>query len=281
MATNESFWQGTAVITGAGSGLGAAMAHRFAAEGMAIVALDIDGASAEATARAIRDAGGQAMARAVDVADRAALERAAATAEEAFGGCSVLCSNVGVQQFGAADRLTEAQWRWVMDVNVLGVVNTVAAFLPLMRTSGGNRRILLTSSSSVLVPGVRMGAYTASKFAVMGFGETLRMELEPEDIGVSIFFPAGMVTRHLESSALARPGDLGDDPIAPREDIDAMLASRKVTSADHTVTPEHATRNLLAEMAANRPYIISHGEYLEALQERHLEMVDAYQRARS
>lgn len=281
MQSDGKFWRGTAVITGAGSGLGAAMAERFAAEGMAIVALDIDGQRAESMAEVIRDSGGRAIARQTDVAEPAALAEAADLTRETFGNCNVLCCNVGVQQFGAIERLTEPQWRWVMDINVQGVVNTVSAFLPLLRTSTGNRRIVLTSSSSALVPGIRLGAYTTSKFAVMGFGETLRMELEPEDIGVSIFFPSGMTTRHLESSALARPVAVGDDPIASREDIDAMMASRNMTSESHTVTPEYATRNLLQELADNRRYIISHGEYLQELEERNRELVDAYHRAQA
>jgi NAD(P)-dependent dehydrogenase (short-subunit alcohol dehydrogenase family) len=136
------------------------MADRFAAAGMAIVALDIDEARAAATAQRVRDAGGRAISLRVDVAGRASLEVAATAAEQAFGGCTVLCANVGVQQFGAIDRLTEQDWRWVLDVNVMGVIHTVNAFLPLMRKSGGHRHIVVTASSASLTPGVRMGAYT-------------------------------------------------------------------------------------------------------------------------
>lgn len=278
MTFNDRFWTGAAVVTGAGSGLGASMVERFAQAGMAIVALDIDGERVEQTAQAVRDKGGRAIALKVDVADRAALEAAAEAAKAEFGGCNVLCANVGVQQFGAIDRLTADDWRWVLDVNVLGVVNTVGAFLPLLRTSTGNRRVVVTASSSVLVPGVRLAAYIASKFAVMGYGETLRMELAPEDIGVSIFFPAGMSSRHLESSKLARPEALGESVLL-REDIDVMLASRKLDTAAHMVTPERATRNLLAELENNERFIVSHGAYREELVARCDDLVAAYDRA--
>lgn len=278
MSSPDRFWTGTAVVTGAGSGLGASMVERFAGEGMSIVALDIDGDRAEQTAQAVRDKGGRAIALRLDVADRGAVEAAAAAARAEFGGCNVLCANVGVQQFGAIDALTENDWRWVLDVNVLGVVNTVGAFLPLLRESTGARRVVLTASSSVLVPGVRMAAYIASKYAVMGYGETLRMELAPEDIGVSVFFPAGMSSRHLESSKLARPDALGPS-VLRREDIDVMMASRKVDTAEHVVTPEHATRNLLAELANNERFIVSHGAYRNELVERCDALVAAVDRA--
>lgn len=254
------------------------MADRFAEAGMSIVALDIDGERAEQQAQAVRDRGGRAIAMRVDVADPAALEQAVAAVREEFGGCNVLCANVGVQQFGAIDKLTENDWRWVLDVNVLGVVHTVRAFLPLLRKSEGVRRVVVTASSSVLVPGVRMAAYIASKYAVMGYGETLRMELAPEDIGVSVFFPAGMRSRHLESSRLARPAELGPSVLA-REDIDVMMASRKVDTAEHVATPEHATRNLLAELAANERFIVSHGAYRDELVARCDDLIAAVDRA--
>lgn len=278
MQHSERFWSGTAVITGAGSGFGAAMVRRFAEVGMAIVALDIDAARAEQTAMAVRAAGGAAIGIGVDVADRTALDAAAAAAEAQFGGCTVLCANVGVQQFGAVDRLTPAEWRWVLDVNVLGVVETVAAFLPLMRRSHGNRRIAVTASSAVLVPGVRLAAYTASKFAVMGFGETLRLELADEDIGVSVVFPAGMSSRHLETSQLAKPAQIGG-PVMTNDDIAVMMASRRIDGAQHVATPDHATRNLLSELQANARYIVTHGSYHVELAERTGDMLAALDRA--
>ena len=278
MTSTDRFWTGAAVITGAGSGLGAAMAARFAEQGMAIVALDIDGGRAEQTAQAVRDRGGHAISLRVDVAARAQVEAAAQAAKDAFGGCNVLCANVGVQQFGAVDVLTDNDWRWVLDVNVMGVVNTVNAFLPLLRASAGNRRVVVTASSSVLVPGVRLGAYITSKFAVMGYGETLRMELASEGIGVSVFFPAGMSSRHLESSVAARPAELGPS-VLKREDIDVMMASRKMDTATHMVTPEHAVRNLLAELEGDPRYIVSHGQYRSELVERCDDIVAAFDRA--
>jgi NAD(P)-dependent dehydrogenase (short-subunit alcohol dehydrogenase family) len=160
----------------------------------------------------------------------------------------------------------------------MGVIHTVDAFLPLMRKTPGRRQIAVTSSSGALTPGVRMAAYTTSKYAVTGYGETLRMELAEEGIGVSIIFPAGMMTRHLESSVAARPAELGKSELR-RDDIDAMMASRKMETASHVATAEHATRHILADLAADERYIITHGEYGEQLLANHAEIMRAHARA--
>lgn len=278
MTSIASFAGGTAVITGAGSGLGSAMADRFASAGMAVAALDIDGAAAEATARRIREAGGKAMALAVDVADAAQLTEAAHRVRSEFGGCNVLCANVGVQQFGAVERLTEQDWQWVLDVNVMGVIRTIGAFLPLIRDTDGQRSIVVTSSSAAYSPGVRMAAYTTSKYAVTGLAETLRLELAPEGIGVSILFPAGMMTRHLESSMAARPAEFGASEFR-REDVDAMMGSRRIDQDDHVATAEYATRHLLEDLAANRRYIVTHGDLRPVVNEDRAELVAAIERS--
>jgi NAD(P)-dependent dehydrogenase (short-subunit alcohol dehydrogenase family) len=268
---------GTAVVTGAASGFGAAMVARFAAEGMAIVALDVDGPRAEDVARSVRDGGGRAIATRVDVADADALRAASDLAEQRFGGCNILCANVGVQQFGAIDALTEQDWRWVLEVNVMGVIRTVDAFLPLMRRSGGLRRIAITASSAVLTPGVRMAAYTTSKYAVTGYAETLRLELADEAIGVSILFPAGMTTRHLESSAQARPVAMGASELR-RNDIDAMMASRGMDAANHVASADHATRHLVEDLLADERYIVTHGDYRAQLAADHAAILRAHDR---
>jgi NAD(P)-dependent dehydrogenase (short-subunit alcohol dehydrogenase family) len=261
-----------AVVTGAGSGLGAAMCRRFAE-----AALDIDDATAAATAVALAaDLGVPTMSARVDVGDPASIAAAAAEVEAALGGCDVLAANVGVQQFGAIDRLTDDDWTWVVNVNVLGTVRTVASFLPLIRRRTGWRRIVLTASSGALLPAVRLGAYQTTKFAIVGYGETLRQELAEEGIGVTILFPAGMATRHLETSALARPPDKGAWVLMP-DDIEVMMTSQKMSVAD-VATPEEATRGLLDGLAADQPYVITHGTFRDDYHRRLAAIEDAFDR---
>lgn len=267
----------TVVVTGAGSGLGAAMADAFAAEGANLALLDIDGDRVEAKAAELRGRGVDALGLKLDVANSDALAAAASAVKDMFGGCDVLCANVGVQQFGAIDVLTEQDWDWVLSTNVKGVIATVGAFLPLLRVAQGQRHIVLTASSSVLQPAIRMAAYVTSKYALVGYGEVLRMELAPEGINVSLLFPSGMMTRHLDSSKAARPAVLGESRF-DRADLVAMQASADIHASANVVTPEHAIRNLLTDLANNERYIITHGDYRAGVETMQAELLDAFRR---
>ncbi len=196
---------GTAVVTGAGSGLGEAMADAFAGEGMGIAALDINREAAESVANRLVAGGTEALARVVDVADRASLDVAAAAVADRFGSCNLVAANVGVMQFGPLEQITAEDWQWLLSVNIVGTANTVNAFLPLLRAAEGPRHIVLTSSMAALVPSPRQGAYITTKFAVTGYGEVLRQELAGDGIGVTIVFPSGMMTNHLDSSRAGAP----------------------------------------------------------------------------
>jgi NAD(P)-dependent dehydrogenase (short-subunit alcohol dehydrogenase family) len=213
----------------------------------------------------------------VDVADAASVSAAAAAVRERFGAAHILCANVGVQQFGAIDKLTAQDWDWVMGVNFRGVINCVDAFLPLLRAAEGARHVVLTASASYFQFGIRMAAYVASKFAVVGYGEVLRQELAPEGINVAMLFPAGMATRHIESSIAARPAELGPSRFDPA-DIRAMMAGSDIDAASHVATADHAVRNLLAELDAGVPYIITHGAYRDQVEARQREVLAAFDR---
>jgi NAD(P)-dependent dehydrogenase (short-subunit alcohol dehydrogenase family) len=264
------------VVTGGGSGLGAAMADRFAGQGAKIALFDIDIERAEAKAAMLRQGGTDALAVQVDVSDKTSVQTGADAVRARFGEVHVLCANVGVQQFGAIEALTEQDWNWVFSVNVRGVINTVDAMLPLLRAGEGARHIVLTASASFFQFGVRMAAYVATKYAVVGYGEVLRRELAEEGINVALLFPAGMATRHLESSIAARPAELGASRL-DMGDIQAMMASADVDPTA-IVTPEHAVRNLLPELASNAPYIFTHGTYRHQIEAQQQQVLAAFDR---
>lgn len=266
---------GVAVITGAGSGFGAAIAHQCAADGLAVAALDISAASAEATASSLRDRGAAAIAISVDVADREALARAAEIVTRELGRCELLFANVGVQQFGSLDRLTPDDWQWLLSVNVLGTVQTVDAFLPLMRNTVGHRHIVLTSSDSVLAPTPRIGGYIVTKAAVMSYGDVLRLELADEDIAVTVLFPSGMTTNHLDSSRAARPAKLG--PSMLHLDDLAYVSTHAAPGPDDIATPQSAAAGVLLQVRANVPFVVTHGSSRDRFEPRVQQLLAAYQ----
>lgn len=254
---------GVAVITGGASGFGLALGASCAAHGYAVALLDRDGARAEAEAATLSAAHGvEVIGIVADVADGDAVTAAAATSGKRFGRADLVISNVGVQLFGAVDRLTDDEWRWVLDVNVTGSARVARAFLPLLRRAP-HGRLAFTTSSSVLDPASRMAAYQASKFAVWGLAETLRLELADDGITVSVIFPSGMMSRHLESSSEAQPAHLSR-PIGNEDDFTVMIASNPAM-AEAVLTPEDAARPVLEALLADEPYVITHGDLTEAI----------------
>jgi NAD(P)-dependent dehydrogenase (short-subunit alcohol dehydrogenase family) len=186
----------------------------------------------------------------------------------------VLVANAGVAHFGALDRVSRGEWDWVFSVNLFGVVNTVDAFLPLLRETPGKRQIAITSSGAYLAPGPRIGVYTASKFAVAAYGETLRLELAPEGIGVSLILPGSTDTRLLETSAAARPADLGGQRF-----FDEDLAVTAATNPHgDVVSPEEAAAEVVPQILADEQFVITHGASREAFRSRTHAFDAAYDR---
>jgi NAD(P)-dependent dehydrogenase (short-subunit alcohol dehydrogenase family) len=267
-----------AVITGGASGFGLALAHRCAARKMDVALLDLDGARADDEAKALAKAHDvDAIALEVDVADAESVSAAAAAVEARFDRADLVVSNVGVQLFGALDRLTDDEWRWVLDVNVIGSARVARAFVPLLARTGG--RLAFTTSSSVLDPAARLGVYQASKFAVWGLAETLRLELSDQGIGVAVIFPSGMISRHLETSGAAQPQHLRR-PVADDDDLAGMFASNPAM-ASALATPEQAAENVVDALLSGQRYVITHGDLVDAIDDRTAELRRAADLART
>ncbi len=268
----------TAAVTGAASGLGLALVERCAALGMDVALLDLDGDRARTEARRVADAHGvSVLGLDVDVTDSASVEAAAAAVAARFGGVDLVVSNVGVQLFGAVETFSDDEWRWLLDVNVTGSARVARAFLPLLREAG-NGRLAFTTSSSILDPASRLGAYQASKFAVWGLAETLRLEVAEDGIGVSVIFPSGMLTRHLETSEAAQPEHLRR-PIANEGDFAAMVASNPGMAA-MLATADDAAAGVIEAVLADEPYVITHGDLTAAVATRSAKLTRAAGSAR-
>jgi NAD(P)-dependent dehydrogenase (short-subunit alcohol dehydrogenase family) len=267
-----------AVITGGASGFGLALVERCAGLGMDLTVLDLDGARAATEAARVAGAHAvQAVGMAIDVADSASVNAAAAAVGERFGAVDLVASNVGVQLFGAVESFTDEEWQWLLNVNVVGSARVARAFLPMLRKADRGR-LAFTTSSSILDPASRLGAYQASKFAVWGLAETLRLELAEEGIGVTVILPSGMITRHLETSEAAQPDHLRR-PIANDGDFDAMIASNPEMTAMLT-TADDAAAGVIEAIMADEPYVITHGNLTEAVLTRSAQLARAAEMSR-
>ena len=258
-----------AVVTGAASGIGRALAEKFAASGSAVVVADLDAAEAEVVAAGIRTSGGEAVAVAVDVADAAAVDALAATTLERFGRVDVLCNNAGVSTFNLLRDQTLEDWKWVVGVNFWGVVHGVQTFLPIMRDQGTPAHIVNTASIAGLVSGVAfIGPYSATKVAVVSISETLAQELAIEEspIGVSVLCPSSVDTKVMESER-GRPAELGvEHRTEMAESVRLMI--RDGFTGPSGLTPEQVATRVLAAISNREFWIITHDDLLATVETR-------------
>ena len=258
-----------AVVTGAASGIGRALAEEFAASGSAVVVADLDAAEAEVVAAGIRTSGGEALAVAVDVADAAAVDALAATTLERFGRVDVLCNNAGVSTFNLLRDQTLEDWKWVVGVNFWGVVHGVQTFLPIMRDQGTAAHIVNTASIAGLVSGVAfIGPYSATKVAVVSISETLAQELAIDEslIGVSVLCPSSVDTKVMESER-GRPADLGvEHRTEMAESVRLMI--RDGFTGPTGLTPAQVATRVLAAIRNREFWIITHDDLLSTVETR-------------
>lgn len=259
------------------------MGERCAKRGHDVVLLDLDADRAAHEAAALSAVHGiKALGMLADVSDARSVDAAAYAVEQRFGAADLVVSNVGVQLFGPVERFTDDEWRWVLDVNVVGSARVARAFIPLLRKAGQRgKHLAFTTSSSVFDPASRLGAYQASKFAVWGLAETLRLELRADGIGVSVIFPSGMASRHLETSQSAQPDHLRR-PVGEPADFEAMMASNpQMATEDMIRTPEDAADGVIDAVLAGERYVVTHGDFVEALTARHSALIHAVESRRA
>lgn len=191
----------TAVVTGAGSGIGQSLTSLLAQRGAMVHAADIDGDGAEAVVRQIRDAGGKAAAHAVDVASADAVAGLAVLVF-ASGPVDLLFNNAGIGHAGALSDTTLEDWRRLIDVNLMGVVHGLHAFLPRLLAQHRPAHIVNTASMAGLVPAAGLAAYSATKAAVVGLTEALEIELIGTPVRVSVLCPGVINTPIVTTSTM-------------------------------------------------------------------------------
>lgn len=247
-----------AVVTGAASGIGRALAEGLAAEGMAVAAADVDRAGLDEVVAAVRARGVPALAVPTDVGDRSQVLALADRVFAELGRVHLLCNNAGVAVWGGLERATHRDWQWVLGVNLWGVIHGLEAFLPRMIAQGEGGHVLNTASMAGLIASQGLGVYNTSKYAVVGLSETLAKDLRPHGIGVTVLCPMGVATR-IRDSERHRPPALRNDTPGPAGGLELI---------GRTLDPPAVAALAIAAVRANRLYAITHEEGLEPLRRR-------------
>ena len=251
-----------AVITGGASGIGKGIAQRMVAQGMKVVIADIEQDSLDKTANELSVVGVR-----TDVRDYASVEALARSAVKKFGAVHVVCNNAGIGPMGKIADLTLNDWRWMIDVNLWGVIHGVQAFLPILKSNADGGHIVNTSSMSGLraVPG--LGAYAVTKFGVLALSETLAQELALENskVGVSVLCP-GPVKTQIGRSSRNRPQELGAGGLA---DVNLEDTPNFAGVAIPWVDPLQAGDLVVDAIKRGELYIFTHPEMVEKVKARH------------
>jgi NAD(P)-dependent dehydrogenase (short-subunit alcohol dehydrogenase family) len=230
----------TAVVTGAGGGIGRALALRAADEGMALALCDL-AAEGLAETRALAEAHGAGVVSAVlDVRDAGAL---ADFAGEAPGPVALVFANAGLLRTGALASQPAAELQLMFEVNVMGVMNTVQAFLPRLKAQVGPSRLVITGSQASFAPFANLGGYCATKHALLAMAEALQLELEADGaVRVSFLAPGSVAT--------------------------AIYGKASSPNAAHSIGADHAAKIAFDGIAADRFLISTHGDLADKLAAR-------------
>ena len=245
-----------AVITGGASGIGRAVAERAAAEGMQVVLGDIEEG---ALARAVDDlttAGAEAVGVVTDVADRGSVEALRDRALDRFGAVHLVHNNAGIGLGGPIWEVTEEDWRWILGVNLWGVIHGVATFTPLL-IEQGEGHIVNTASIAGLIVAPFLGPYNATKQAVVAISETLFKDLQAvaAPVGVSVVCPGFVQTRIAESDR-NRPDWAPDHDTAGAAEVQGVVQNL----VDGGIAPDIVADRVIDAVRTNTFYILTHPE---------------------
>jgi NAD(P)-dependent dehydrogenase (short-subunit alcohol dehydrogenase family) len=249
-----------AVVTGAASGIGRALAERFAAEKMKIVLADVEEAPLREAAAALAKHGTETLAVPTDVSRAADVDALARRTLDAFGAVHVVCNNAGVFTAGLSWEAPVADWEWVFGVNLMGVVHGVRTFVPILLAQGTEAHVVNTASMAAVTTMPWVSIYHASKHAVLALSECLHHELtlRGAQVKVSVLCPEAVATR-IDDSERVRPERhaAAPPPSAERE----MVRSAITASIRAGVPPAEIAERVVGAIREERFYVLSGGDW--------------------
>jgi NAD(P)-dependent dehydrogenase (short-subunit alcohol dehydrogenase family) len=256
-----------AVVTGAASGIGRALAGAFAAEGARVVLADVEAVALDEAAHTIAGRGAETVAVRTDVSKGDEVEALAVAAERAFGAVHVVCNNAGVSVSGLSWTHTVADWEWVLGVNLWGVIHGVRVFVPRLLANGGEGHVVNTASMAGLLSGPGMAVYNVTKHGVVTLSESLfhEMRFVGARIGVSVLCPAWVNTRIIDSRR-NRPVALADTaPPLPGQDQMEQLARGLLAAG---LPPERVAAVVVDAVRTDRFWVLPHPDWKQFVRMR-------------
>jgi NAD(P)-dependent dehydrogenase (short-subunit alcohol dehydrogenase family) len=247
----------TAFVTGGASGIGFALGRAFAEAGMKVMLSDIETDALAAAVERLSDFAPDVRGVTCDVTDPVSVQHAAEASHVAFGNVHVVCNNAGVGGGSGIDDISLDTWRWVLDVNLMGVLHGIRTFLPHIRTHGEGGHIVNTASMAGMNSGLGFSPYAASKFAVVNMSEGLALQLKPLGVGVTVLCP-GFVRTRISESGRNRPERYGPsrtpDPASAAGRLAAQLAEHGRSGLD----PSDVAAQVLAAIREEELYVFTH-----------------------
>ena len=256
-----------AVVTGAASGIGLALARRLGAEGMRVVLADIEAGPLERATKQLAGAGVETLAVRCDVSRAEDVDALARRALDAFGTVHLVCNNAGVFVGGNSWEVPIADWNWVLGVNFWGVVHGLRSFVPLLLAHGEDAHIVNTASMAGLVSLPFTAPYCVSKHAVVTLSESLHHELTLRGgkVGVSVLCPE-VVATNIGDCARNRPADAGSPAAETPEH--ALVRGALEKSIEQGIPPEAIAERVLRAVRERRFYVLAEGDWRRAAELR-------------
>lgn len=263
----KEFQGKVAVVTGGASGIGRAMAERFAEEGMCIVLADIETDTLEKTAAELRAEGAEILSVVCDVSKKEDVERLSQEAVKAYDTVHILCNNAGVGVVGFTWEIDLDDWEWVLGVNLWGVVYGTHYFTPIMIKNGDPCHIINTASMAGLVNGTSMSPYYTSKHAVVSISESMHKELETlnSNVKISVLCP-GWVNTRIHEADRNRPA--GSQEIDESDTITLQFREMFEQSLKEGLDPAHVAQMVLDAVVAEQFYILPHAHLKNGIETR-------------